>query len=110
MGSLTLWLDELNPEDIALIGGKASGLGKLIKAGLPVPPGFVITSEAYKLFVSRTGLEDYIQEVLKNVISSRDPKEYEEASRLIRAKFDETPMPSELAEAIKRAYLDLCKK
>ncbi|MEM1927332.1 MAG: pyruvate, water dikinase [Acidilobaceae archaeon] len=110
MGSLILWLEELDPRELALIGGKASGLAKLIKAGLPVPPGFVVTSEAYKLFVEETGLKDYIEKVLREVIKTGDPREYEEASKLIRAKFDETPMPSELAESIKKAYVELCEK
>ncbi|MGH3321196.1 MAG: PEP/pyruvate-binding domain-containing protein [Streptosporangiaceae bacterium] len=34
-------------DDAAVAGGKAAGLGRLLHAGLPVPPGFVITTAAY---------------------------------------------------------------
>ncbi|MEM2990533.1 MAG: PEP/pyruvate-binding domain-containing protein [Halobacteria archaeon] len=43
---IVLWFDELTKEDIPLVGGKNANLGELIKAGIPVPPGFAIT--AYK--------------------------------------------------------------
>lgn len=40
--------NEINDDDINLVGGKALSLGKLTRAKLPVPPGFVITTNAYK--------------------------------------------------------------
>ena len=39
------WLDELG--DPATVGGKAAPLTRLMAAGVPVPPGFVITPEAF---------------------------------------------------------------
>jgi pyruvate,water dikinase len=43
----------INKEDIELVGGKGLSLGRLTQAGLPVPPGFVITTDAYKKFNNR---------------------------------------------------------
>ena len=34
--------------DVALVGGKAVGLGELMRAGLPVPAGFAVTTDAYR--------------------------------------------------------------
>jgi len=62
---LVLWLEEVDGSMHDLVGGKAAGLGELIKAGIPVPPGFVVTSEAYKRFVRETGIDKFIQKVLK---------------------------------------------
>ncbi len=45
-------LGDVQRSDIASAGGKAVGLGGLIQAGLPVPPGFVLTTDAYSAFVS----------------------------------------------------------
>ena len=42
----TVWLDEISKDDIALAGGKGANLGELSHAGLPVPPGFVVTTAA----------------------------------------------------------------
>ena len=43
-----LRLDQVGTEDLAAVGGKARNLGRLAKHGFPVPPGFVITTEAYR--------------------------------------------------------------
>jgi rifampicin phosphotransferase len=39
---------ELGRGDIAVAGGKGANLGELTRAGLPVPPGFVLTTAAYR--------------------------------------------------------------
>ena len=41
------WFSEVGLDDVMLVGGKGANLGELTRAGLPVPPGFVVTSEAY---------------------------------------------------------------
>jgi pyruvate,water dikinase len=41
---------ELGRGDIAVAGGKGANLGELTRAGLPVPPGFVLTTAAYRAF------------------------------------------------------------
>jgi pyruvate,water dikinase len=43
-----IFLDKIGSEDLSLVGGKAMSLGNMLKAGLPVPPGFSITTDAYK--------------------------------------------------------------
>jgi phosphohistidine swiveling domain-containing protein len=52
----TLPLSRVGPREIALVGGKAAGLGALIGAGFPVPAGFVVTTAAYRDFLDTTGL------------------------------------------------------
>jgi phosphoenolpyruvate synthase/pyruvate phosphate dikinase len=52
---LIVWLEDNEALDPILAGGKAVGLAKLVRAGIPVPPGFVLTSEAYRFFVEETG-------------------------------------------------------
>ena len=107
---LILWLEETDYSKHDLVGGKAAGLGELIKAKIPVPPGFVVTSEAYRQFVEETGIANYIRYVLEEVITRGTPEEYERASQLIRSKFIRTPMPHKLEEAIVSAYRELAKR
>jgi len=45
------------PEDAAVAGGKAAGLGRLARAGLSVPPGFVLTAGAFGAFLAACGLD-----------------------------------------------------
>ncbi len=107
---LILWLEETGKDVRELVGGKAVGLGEMIKAGIPVPPGFVVTSEAYKKFIYETGIAGYIKWVLEDIIKSGRPEEYEKASEMIRSKFVRTPMPKEIRDAIVEAYRQLAQK
>ncbi|MFB9623426.1 PEP/pyruvate-binding domain-containing protein, partial [Nonomuraea helvata] len=53
---LVLSLDDA-AADLATVGGKGASLARLTRAGLPVPGGFHITTEAYRAFVSAFGDE-----------------------------------------------------
>ncbi|WP_210481738.1 PEP/pyruvate-binding domain-containing protein [Naasia sp. SYSU D00948] len=55
--ALVLELPQLSARDIALVGGKAANLGELIRAGFDVPPGFCITTKAYRSAVRGTAVE-----------------------------------------------------
>ncbi len=107
---LIIWLEKIDSSLHPLVGGKAAGLGELIKAGIPVPPGFVVTSEAYRQFIEETGIGAYIKWVLDEVISRGTPEEYEKASQLIRSKFIRAPMPYRLEADIIGAYRRLSEK
>src|SRR5262245_30783118 len=49
-------LQDLGKDDGGLAGGKAANLGELLRAGLPVPQGFVVTTAAYEHFLAAGGL------------------------------------------------------
>jgi len=105
-----LWFEEIDKNDLALVGGKSANLGELIKAGIPVPPGFAVTSYAYREFIERTGLKKKISETLKEVAKSKDPKAFEEASARIRKVIEEESIPDDIAKAIAENYRKLCEK
>jgi pyruvate,water dikinase len=104
-----LWFEEIGKDDIPLAGGKGANLGELVRAGIPVPPGFVVSSTAYKRFVKETGILDKINEMLRGIdVSNVEAleKKAEEIKKLIL----ETPMPKDIEEAIRNAYRELAKK
>ena len=88
------------------VGGKGMSLAKLARAGLPVPDGFHITTEAYRQFVSANDLQSKILEALK-VVELSSPSSLEVASLTIGRFFTDTRIPNELASAINIAYADL---
>lgn len=49
---------------LAQVGGKDLSLMKMANAGLPVPLGFVLTTEAYDTFVREYGLHDQITDLI----------------------------------------------
>lgn len=96
-------LSDVGPGDIAVAGGKAVGLGGLIRAGLPVPPGFVLTTAAYSEFVDANNLAAGIQE-LAALPPEAEPQAYQNASRRISALFATGTMPAGIAAELGAAY------
>jgi phosphoenolpyruvate synthase/pyruvate phosphate dikinase len=54
---LTLPFGDIEHTALPIAGGKAANLGELTRAGLPVPPGFCVTTAAYGLVSQGAGLE-----------------------------------------------------
>ncbi|MET4589737.1 PEP/pyruvate-binding domain-containing protein [Arthrobacter sp. 754] len=96
-------LGEVGPGDIAAAGGKAVGLGGLIRAGLPVPPGFVLNTDAYSAFVEENHLESGIQEFAA-LPKDAAPQDYADASERIRNLFEGGTMPADMAAQLGAAY------
>ncbi len=88
------------------VGGKGMSLAKLTCAGLPVPDGFHITTEAYRQFVGANDLQPHIVNALKNV-DIADPAALEAASKTIGRFFAEGRIPAEVAQAISDGYARL---
>ena len=84
---------ELGSSDLDQAGGKAANLGELTRAGLPVPPGFVVATAAYRSYVAEHQLDERITAL---ATPSDDPAGYDEASAQIRALFAD-----ELSEALR---------
>ena len=102
----TAWFDEIRKEDIALAGGKGANLGELSQAGLPVPPGFVVTTTAYDAFVEANGIGDAI---VGRVLVTRadDPAGFEEVAEGISTLFSGGKVPEAMADEIRAAYQEL---
>src|SRR5918993_1002719 len=102
----TAWFDEISKEDIPLVGGKGSNLGELSRAGLPVPPGYVVTTTAYDAFVEASGIKGEVV-ALASVPPTEDPAAFEEVAGGIRTLFSGGHVPEEMAEEIRAAYHEL---
>jgi pyruvate,water dikinase len=89
------------------VGGKGMSLARLVRAGLPVPAGFHVTTEAYRQFVAANNLQPAILDALKGVDASL-PASLEAASSRISNHFAGGHIPEALAEEVRRAYLALC--
>ena len=96
-------LQDVSDSDLPLVGGKAGKLGELIRQGLPVPPGFVVTTETYQAFVDATILRSEIPAALASIQADR-PETVDAASRRIRTAFEETEFPAGLRKTLADAY------
>src|SRR5712691_6456235 len=81
------------------VGGKGASLARLAGAGLPVPPGFHITTAAYRSFVEANGLQEQILEAVSE-IHVEQPATLEAASSKIVKLFEQSAMPETIAEGI----------
>ncbi len=88
------------------VGGKGASLARLAAVGLPVPPGFHITTAAYRYFVTENGLQEQILATV-SAVTADQPTSLEEASRKIGWMFAQGSMPAEIATAIRQAYVAL---
>ncbi|MEX1103377.1 MAG: phosphoenolpyruvate synthase, partial [Dehalococcoidia bacterium] len=101
-----VWFSEVGKEDLGLVGGKGANLGELTRAGIPVPPGFVVTADTYFRFLRLNGLEPLIQKDLFG-LDVHDSRTLNDRAERIRARFMEAPMPGHIAEEIREAYREL---
>jgi pyruvate,water dikinase len=103
------FFEELNREDVAIAGGKGANLGELTQAGIPVPPGFVITSRTYDQFINETGIFDEIMDIL-DATDVNNNQELQQAAKDIKKIINETEIPDEIKIVIIEAYNALCRK
>src|SRR5215216_8024912 len=90
---LVVDLAHLGTQDLNRGGGKAANLGELLRAGFPVPPGFVITTAAYELVVTSNELQRDIVDA-----STRS------ATTLLRTRFEQALIPPAVERAVLDAY------
>lgn len=97
------WFEEIKKEDIASAGGKGANLGELTRAGIPVPPGFVILSNAYFAFL----VEHHLRVKLHQLLSTHDvhdPRQLETVAKKCQHLILQSEIPDEIASEIFTAY------
>ena len=84
-------------------GGKGANLAEMIQAGIPVPPGFVITAQTYSLFLEKAGLQALIRDTLATLDVSRS-SELEAGATRIKDAIQTAEVPEHIVDDIKAAY------
>ncbi len=101
-----LQIEELSKASVAIAGGKGAQLGELTRAGIPVPPGFVVTTHAFDVFLKENKLEQKIRETLATV-DAHDTESVDKASEKIRELFGRGKTPAEVEASIDKHFNDL---
>jgi len=104
--ALVLWFKDVNKDDVAIVGGKGANLGEMYNNGFPVPPGFLVTSNAYFKFIDDTGLREKIKDLLDN-LNVDDTKTLQDVAEKIQHMIINTPVPNYISQEVKKAYLIL---
>jgi len=100
--TFVLGFERIDAAMVALVGGKAANLGELTRAALPVPPGFCVTTEAYRLATDDRGLRSILDDIGRTTpgdtvaLSLHAARAREAVLRL--------SMPPVIADAVTAAY------
>ncbi|MBM7786603.1 PEP/pyruvate-binding domain-containing protein [Tenggerimyces flavus] len=86
-------------------GGKAANLGELVRAGLPVPPGFVVTTAAYREVAATAGLEPTLAALAETPVT--DTERLAKLACEARERLLSSAIPDATAEAILAGYREL---
>ena len=101
-----VWFQEVGKDDIPLVGGKGANLGEMTSFGIPVPPGFIVTSRAYFTFIKNNKLKDKIHNYLKK-INVNNQRQLKDASLKIKKLIINGKISDQLAQGIISYYLQL---
>jgi len=106
-GRFTIWYDELDGNDYPLVGKKNANLGEMIKAGIPVAPGFAITIFANDRFIAETGIKEKLTAKLPD-LGEVTYETAKEASDFAIGLIEKTALPPDLQAEILSSYRELC--
>lgn len=104
--SVIAWFDAIGLQDRPAVGGKGGSLGELTKAGIAVPPGFVVRTEAFEQFILALDAE----QPLRALIEALDPDELgrvQAVTAAIRERIGRAPLPASVDAAIRAAWRQL---
>ena len=97
---LVLDLADVDGRMLSLVGGKAGNLGEMIRAGLPVPPGFCVTTEAYRRVAASAAIDF-------DAFDRATPDALNTLAAETRASLLAVPLPQDIARAAGDAYTRL---
>jgi pyruvate, water dikinase len=103
---LTVSFSEIGRADVPLVGGKGANLGEMVRAGLPVPPGFVVTSSAFLAALDAAGVRNELRERFA-AVDSENPQALATASADLRRLVNEVAIPADVQVAVLEAYAAL---
>jgi pyruvate, water dikinase len=96
-------LNELSGIDATRYGGKSAGLGELLRAGVPVPPGFALSTAAFDEFLENSGLAHRIAAALWG-LSAGDVDALARASHVIAEAMRSAPVPHGVRNEVADQY------
>ncbi|CAI09408.1 similar to subunit B of phenylphosphate synthetase or phosphoenolpyruvate synthase [Aromatoleum aromaticum EbN1] len=104
---LTFNFDDPLSADLKLVGGKAHGLAMMTQAGIPVSPGFTVSTTAYRDYLATIGLRQRLESVL-GAVDRVSIDALDDVARTVHGWFVDMPLPAGSHAAVAVAYERLC--
>jgi pyruvate, water dikinase len=108
MADSIVWFDKLTRDAVALAGGKGANLGEMTRAGLPVPPGFVVTAATFTAAMEAAGTRPQLAQLLDQA-NPDDAKQLAETAEALQALVRRAALPAAFQAELTAAYQKLGK-
>jgi len=103
LSDLLASFEDVGLPDAHLVGGKGASLGELVRPGLPIPPGFVVTTSAFRLAAAQFDRDGVIDKEVAG-LRADDHAAVEAATAKIRRRIEATPLPEALRDEVTARY------
>ena len=100
------WFADIGLQDRPHVGGKGGSLGELQRAGITVPPGFVVRTEAFEAAIGSLERQLPLRARVEE-LAADDFEGIRDVSRELRARINDAPLPADLQQQIRDAYAHL---
>lgn len=101
------WFADVTLRDRPRVGGKGGSLGELARAGVAVPPGFVVCTPAFERFLGVLENEDPIRSYVES-LDALDLEAITDASKKLRTRLEKTALPANVQADLLAAHAKLC--
>ncbi|CAG7643293.1 phosphoenolpyruvate synthase [Paenibacillus allorhizosphaerae] len=99
MNGMVLDFERIDKNSLSLVGGKGANLGEMTQAGLPVPSGFCVTTEAYSAFIGQSAeMAGYFRQL--DLVREDQLQEIASLGSAIREHLISLPIPEYIRSAI----------
>lgn len=102
----TKFFNGISKADTNIAGGKGASLGEMTRAGIPVPPGFVVLTQAFEVFLDAAHLVPEIDAALDEV-NHEDTNSIDQASEKIRGLILNAQIPKDIEAEIINSFNNL---
>jgi pyruvate, water dikinase len=102
-----LRFDQIGRDDVLTSGGKGASLGELSAIGVRVPPGYVVTTHAFREALAAVDCDGAMAAAIER-LDGNDLDAVRQATARMRERFEQAPLPERLRNEIRRMYDELC--
>ena len=101
------WFADIGLQDRPTVGGKGGSLGELTRAGVAVPPGFVVRTDGFERFIAALERDAPIRSRVE-ALDGSDLEAVTTCSKALRARIEAADLPDDLRADICAAHAELC--
>jgi pyruvate,water dikinase len=105
---ITIRYEELEGKDYTLVGKKNANLGEMLKANIPVAPGFALTIHANDIFITQSGVKAEIAKYIKSLGQVSYEKSLQ-ASKFTVDLIENATIPAIITDEVFKEYQNLCE-